>query len=402
VAQAADACSTQTEQAVDAREQTAPRMAPRAPAAAAAAPLLQRPSLALALAACAARAHSAYRNSLPNGLAPASISYGHLDGGGFSNSNQNAFGSDLNAAGVTWTRALCMCDSDKDGQTNGFELGDPCCVWAGSGAAQFTTQIGDPGHAGVRSSRNCSAVVCANGVSACTPSCSLSSGNANLRVVHGVIMSLAWIVLVPGAAALVRYGRVFGSPKGAKARATWHMQAQCLAVLLTVAGGIVGLLTVPLSSHFATKHGVVGIVVVLGALAQPFLGFCCTSLLLHRAVGYGIMALGAAALCLGLVLNDNATLLALYVAALVLGLLAVAAIELRATLAPPLQRCAGAAIAWVRGPDETPDAEVVVSKSAAVAASAAAAAAAVAEAEADCNAVEQAVTSRGVAVAVAK
>ncbi len=40
-------------------------------------------------------------------------------------SNLNSFGSDFNPR--SWTRALCLKDSDGDGQPNGFELGDPCC-----------------------------------------------------------------------------------------------------------------------------------------------------------------------------------------------------------------------------------------------------------------------------------
>ena len=34
-------------------------------------------------------------------------------------------------AGFVWTEALCRADTDGDGQTNGLELGDPCCVWTG-------------------------------------------------------------------------------------------------------------------------------------------------------------------------------------------------------------------------------------------------------------------------------
>ncbi|KAK9824478.1 hypothetical protein WJX72_010665 [[Myrmecia] bisecta] len=41
----------------------------------------------------------------------------------------NAFGKDFAEAGQLWTKELCEKDSDGDGQTNGEELGDPCCVW---------------------------------------------------------------------------------------------------------------------------------------------------------------------------------------------------------------------------------------------------------------------------------
>ena len=42
----------------------------------------------------------------------------------------NPFGKDFYAAGMTWTEELCRVDSDGDGQSNGVELGDPCCLWA--------------------------------------------------------------------------------------------------------------------------------------------------------------------------------------------------------------------------------------------------------------------------------
>ena len=67
---------------------------------------------AAALLATAARAHSAYRSYLPNGFAPSSTSYGHIDGTKYGNSNLNSFGSDLNAAGLSWSRTLCTRDSE--------------------------------------------------------------------------------------------------------------------------------------------------------------------------------------------------------------------------------------------------------------------------------------------------
>jgi len=160
--------------------------------------LRSRRALALALLAAAASARSAYRAELPNGFAPASTSYGHYDGGSNSQATLNSFGSDFNAAGIKWTRSLCTRDSDGDGQSNGFELGDPCCVWAGSGSPAFTTQVGDPGHAGVKSSRNCSAVTCANGVSPCAPT------GAGAARVGAALSAGAALALAVGAAWLVR------------------------------------------------------------------------------------------------------------------------------------------------------------------------------------------------------
>mmetsp|Transcript_92589 Transcript_92589/g.164637 ORF Transcript_92589/g.164637 Transcript_92589/m.164637 type:complete len:119 (-) Transcript_92589:28-384(-) len=52
---------------------------------------------------------------------------GHLlrSGGG----DLNPFGLDFQAAGSKWTSALCEKDSDGDGLSNGYELGDPSCRW---------------------------------------------------------------------------------------------------------------------------------------------------------------------------------------------------------------------------------------------------------------------------------
>eukprot|EP00971_Amphidinium_carterae_P180156 3573324-Amphidinium_carterae.2 len=57
----------------------------------------------------------------------------------------NPFGEAFKAAGSSWTTALCEADSDGDGQSNGFELGDPDCVWTQGGAASRTTDISHPG-----------------------------------------------------------------------------------------------------------------------------------------------------------------------------------------------------------------------------------------------------------------
>ena len=46
-----------------------------------------------------------------------------------------------------WTKALCQTDSDGDGQTNGQELGDPCCTWVAGAAEPRATAISNPGDA---------------------------------------------------------------------------------------------------------------------------------------------------------------------------------------------------------------------------------------------------------------
>ncbi|XP_060062797.1 uncharacterized protein LOC132543325 [Ylistrum balloti] len=58
---------------------------------------------------------------------------------------RNPFGIAFAANGMTWTRALCLDDSDGDGQSNGVELGDPRCEWR-----IRATPAGPPtGHPGV-------------------------------------------------------------------------------------------------------------------------------------------------------------------------------------------------------------------------------------------------------------
>jgi len=56
----------------------------------------------------------------------------------------STFGESFGANDHSWTYKLCMEDSDNDGQSNGLELGDPCCAWwyddiDKSGAVQYHT-----------------------------------------------------------------------------------------------------------------------------------------------------------------------------------------------------------------------------------------------------------------------
>eukprot|EP01119_Soliformovum_irregulare_P006481 TRINITY_DN1852_c0_g1_i1.p1 TRINITY_DN1852_c0_g1~~TRINITY_DN1852_c0_g1_i1.p1 ORF type:complete len:366 (-),score=82.02 TRINITY_DN1852_c0_g1_i1:78-1175(-) len=48
-------------------------------------------------------------------------------------------------ANFDWSVA-CKEDYDQDGQYNGLELGDPCCVWSSGGNPRFTTLISHPGN----------------------------------------------------------------------------------------------------------------------------------------------------------------------------------------------------------------------------------------------------------------
>jgi len=66
----------------------------------------------------------------PNGPMPDTVckGVGHAtcEGGTFP---LNPFGIAFLQANFKWTKELCEADSDGDGQTNGAELGDPCCEW---------------------------------------------------------------------------------------------------------------------------------------------------------------------------------------------------------------------------------------------------------------------------------
>ena len=89
-------------------------------------------------------AHPAYRDLFPNGFnVPFSPASGHVNraaGAG----PPSVFGIDFRKAGYKWSRELCMLDSDGDGQTNGHELGDPCCIWNIGDEALRSFDLGDP------------------------------------------------------------------------------------------------------------------------------------------------------------------------------------------------------------------------------------------------------------------
>jgi hypothetical protein len=70
----------------------------------------------------------------------------------------NVFGLDVQAhlaGGVPNWLAVCALDSDKDGKTNGAELGDPCCTWTKGTAAPYTTGLSKPSDATSKNTLAC-------------------------------------------------------------------------------------------------------------------------------------------------------------------------------------------------------------------------------------------------------
>lgn len=87
--------------------------------------------------------YPSYNGNVPNGnmVPPSAIALGHPMG------NVNRYTPFANAYvsnGRKWSLALCKADSDGDGQSNGLELGDPCCKWVVGSAPMFVDGLSDP------------------------------------------------------------------------------------------------------------------------------------------------------------------------------------------------------------------------------------------------------------------
>eukprot|EP00871_Galdieria_phlegrea_P000223 jgi/Galph1/1200/GphlegSOOS_G6036.1 len=99
---------------------------------------------------CQTTGHLNYLDQFPNGAKVMDpdrnitswIGVGHQDAKGMTGINQ--FGRDFHKVGGNWRR-LCVLDSDGDGQTNGMELGDPCCVWKEGDVPFRSWDISHPG-----------------------------------------------------------------------------------------------------------------------------------------------------------------------------------------------------------------------------------------------------------------
>lgn len=134
-------------------------------------------SAAIAAFATVVSAHPEYVALLPNGdNVPNVPALGHVnvEGGGA----RNDFGKAFYSAGKEWNAQLCQEDSDGDGQTNGQELGDPCCEWVANSnpTVRWTEGVSHPGNATLKSDPTLWAdIVCSNDTSTAT---SATSTNA--------------------------------------------------------------------------------------------------------------------------------------------------------------------------------------------------------------------------------
>jgi hypothetical protein len=84
-----------------------------------------------------------YNSDFPNGniVPPSAIELGHPGGNKRSYTPLAKFYVNQ---GYRWTTSLCQTDSDQDGQSNGLEMGDPCCIWTVGAAPTFTIGLSDP------------------------------------------------------------------------------------------------------------------------------------------------------------------------------------------------------------------------------------------------------------------
>ena len=98
----------------------------------------------------------------------------------------------------------------------------------------------------------------------------------SLYWLHVAVMAPAWMLLAPLGAALARHGKQplksSLSPGGPAGWFVLHRAVQICTVLLTIVGFIVAIVMIGSAPHFASAHGVCGLVVVLLALAQGAFG----------------------------------------------------------------------------------------------------------------------------------
>ncbi|KAE9344667.1 hypothetical protein PR003_g8340 [Phytophthora rubi] len=151
--------------------------------------LLRNSVVAAALLSSKADASKEFVALLPNGdNVPGASAIGHSDNTGRSSAT-NAFGNAFADAGKSWTLSLCQADTDGDGQTNGQELGDPCCEWSVGSTPHWTSGVSHPSDASKTSNESLWANINCTGVT------TVSSSDASGLQPVGFLLIAAAIVL---------------------------------------------------------------------------------------------------------------------------------------------------------------------------------------------------------------
>lgn len=137
-------------------------------------------ALSAVLGSVQVAAKPTFVSKIPNGANVDGVeALGHVDpsGGG----SRNDFGTAFDSAGFTWTKELCEADSDGDGQTNGQELGDPCCAWVEgtNEKVEWSTGLSHPGLATSKSDASLWASVKCGAASSATSSTTGSSASSS-------------------------------------------------------------------------------------------------------------------------------------------------------------------------------------------------------------------------------
>jgi hypothetical protein len=224
----------------------------------------------LSLAACTyICGHSVFQSKVPNGLV-----------NGKPTGHTGDFGWDFKNQGFAWTTTLCLDDTDGDGQSNGLELGDPCCIWTEGATPAFTTDISLPGNAGAMTSRtmpNCLPSPPPAGAVASSalpsplppppPPPAAPPPSMGGQVAHGIVMTLAFGFVFPAGSCVPRFWRA-ALPEGAWYKV--HKASMVFGSLLTAIGLILSIATLPATSkHFSGLHKLVGLVLSILAIQQP-------------------------------------------------------------------------------------------------------------------------------------
>ncbi|KAJ8533334.1 hypothetical protein ON010_g13920 [Phytophthora cinnamomi] len=123
---------------------------------------------------------------------------GHTDGTG-NNQATNAFGDAFQKAGNKWSLGLCQADTDGDGQTNGQELGDPCCEWTQSSgnSPRWSSGVSHPSlkdsmsNASLWANINCSAVTTISATSGADSSLTVESATSMFALATGIALLFA-------------------------------------------------------------------------------------------------------------------------------------------------------------------------------------------------------------------